>query len=541
MTFHADGFHSTGQAALWYAERCGWYVLPIWGVGQDGRCECGCPHDERCPHQPPHRPRDIGKHPVARDGCPGHPADASRDRAEVSRWYRRRPTANVAVALVRSGLVVADCDGLAAYEEARARGIPAGALWVSTGQAEHWHVYLRRPADCPAARAIHRGASGAIDVLSDGYAVLPPSHHRSGQAYAWAPDTALVRTAQLPAAPDWLVAILRDTAAHRNSARVHFADDKDCTANGAVIWAQVRPLLDARIIGAVEGGPDAYEALDGGDATRSGCDAAVCHAFVRAGLSDDAIRAVYRALPVGQRGKYAERGDPYLATTLANARAYADQHTLAFPGGVDAKNGDTMPTNGRDGSHNSHYSHNPPPEPDSANSANCAKGSGAWTRPVSLGAGHGTDFPVTVLPGWLGAWVEATAIATQTPPALPAMMALAVVAAACARRVEVCVRPGWSEPLNVFTVTTLGPGNRKSAVVREATAPLEAWEQQATEQLAISIDEAQTQRRVLEGRLRKTEHAAAHETDASAREALEAEAVHWRRSWPLPRCLCRCG
>jgi hypothetical protein len=516
---------STWQAAFWYAERCGWYVLPIWGGRPDGQCECGCPHDERCTHQPTHRPRDIGKHPVARDGCPADPADASRDRAEVSRWYRRRPTANVAVALRPSGLVVVDCDGLAAYDEAQARGIPAGAPRVSTGQPDHWHVYLRRPSECPTARAIHRGASGAIDVLSDGYAVLPPSRHRSGQAYAWTPDTTLGRTVQLPEAPNWLVAILREAAAHRSSPRVHFGDDEDTTANGAVIWAQVRPRLDARIVCAVEGGPDAYEALDGGDSTRSGCDAAVCHALVRAGLNDDAIRALYRALPVGQRGKYAERGDPYLATTLANTRAYVEQHTLALPGGADAKNGVTMPTNGRGGSHNSQNSHNSPPVPDSANSANGAKGSGAWSRPVSLVAGHGPDFPVAVIPGWLGTWVEATATATQTPLALPAMMALAVVAAACARRVEVRVRPGWTEPLNLFTVTTLGPGNRKSAVVREATAPLEAWEHEATQRLALTVGEAETHRRVLEGRLRKLQQSAAQATDPIEREALEAEAV----------------
>jgi hypothetical protein len=462
---------------------------------------------------------------VARNDCPSDPADASRERATVLRWYRRRPTSNVAVALARSGLVATDCDGLAAYEEARARGIPAGALWASTGQVDHWHVYLRRPADCPTVRAIHRGASGALDVLSDGYAVLPPSRHRSGQVYAWAPETTPGQTAQLPEAPDWLVAILQDAATHRTSAGVRFGDDGGPAADGAVIWAQVRPRIDRRIVGAVEGGPDAYEALDGGDTTRSGCDAAVCHALVRTGLSDDAIRAVYRALPVGQRGKYAERGDPYLATTLANARSYADLHTLALAGTSNARNGDSMPTDGRGGSHSSQNSHNPPLVPDSANSANCAKGSGTWSRPVRLGAGHGADFPVAVLPGWLGTWVEATATATQTPPALPAMMALAVVAAACARRVVLQVRPGWTEPLNLFTVTTLGPGNRKSAVVREATAPLEAWEQEATQELALSVDAAQTRRRVLEGRLRKTEQAAGRATDADEREALEVEAV----------------
>ncbi len=526
MPQHGDGFVSTGQAALWYAERCGWPVLPVWGVGEDRQCACGCPHDERCSHQPAHRPRDIGKHPIARDGCPGDPADASCARATILDWYRRRPAANVAVAVRRAGLVVADCDGRAAYEEAQACGVPAGALWATTGQPDHWHVYFRRPADCPTARAIHQGTSGAIDVLGDGYVLLPPSKHRAGRQYRWTPATTLRATAHLPEAPVWLLTILRDAAAKRSHRPVTLSDEPT-TANGAVLWARVRGLLDARIIRAVEGGPAAYEPREGGDPTRSGCDAAVCHALVGAGLTDAEIRAVYQALPVGQHGKYAERGDRYLATTLANQRAYTEGAVLHLD---DATTGNTAtrsaPLDDGGRSQNSHYSHNAPPPRHSANRANSANESAAWPHPVSLGAGHGAAFPVAVLPGWLGTWVEATAVATQTPTALAAMMALAVVAAACARRVVVRVRPGWSEPLNLFTVTTLGPGNRKSAVVREAIAPLEVWEREAAQRLSSVVAEAETRRRVLEGRVQKLQHEAARTTDASEREPLEAEAIN---------------
>ena len=44
------------------------------------------------------------------------------------------------------------------------------------------------------------------------------------------------------------------------------------------------------------------------------------------------------------------------------------------------------------------------------------------------------------------------------------MLVLSVIAAACAKKVIVQVRPSYVEPVNIYTVTALPPGNRKSAV-----------------------------------------------------------------------------
>jgi replicative DNA helicase len=71
-----------------------------------------------------------------------------------------------------------------------------------------------------------------------------------------------------------------------------------------------------------------------------------------------------------------------------------------------------------------------------------------WALPVPFGATGGTPaFPVEVLPGWLGDYVAAVATATQTPPDLAGMLALAVLATVAAGAVEVQPRPGWREPL----------------------------------------------------------------------------------------------
>ena len=53
---------------------------------------------------------------------------------------------------------------------------------------------------------------------------------------------------------------------------------------------------------------------------------------------------------------------------------------------------------------------------------------------------------------------------------------MAIMAVACAKRFRVEVKPGWSQPLNLYVVIALEPGNRKSAVFREAVAPLVDFE-----------------------------------------------------------------
>src|SRR5215208_8389954 len=74
-----------------------------------------------------------------------------------------------------------------------------------------------------------------------------------------------------------------------------------------------------------------------------------------------------------------------------------------------------------------------------------------WALPVPFGATGGTPaFPVEVLPGWLADYVSAVATATQTPPDLAGMLALAVLATVTAGAVEVQPQPGWREPLCLF-------------------------------------------------------------------------------------------
>lgn len=125
-----------------------------------------------------------------------------------------------------------------------------------------------------------------------------------------------------------------------------------------------------------------------------------------------------------------------------------------------------------------------------------------WNAPIPLGDQLATNqFPIEAQPEPLRAWVEAEAEATQTPPDLAAVVALATISACVAKKVEVEIRPRWSEPLNTYWVVALEPGNRKSAVFRDAVAPLHQCEKALREQLVASAKAGEIRQRILERRV----------------------------------------
>ncbi|MBK7582096.1 MAG: DUF3987 domain-containing protein [Myxococcales bacterium] len=145
-----------------------------------------------------------------------------------------------------------------------------------------------------------------------------------------------------------------------------------------------------------------------------------------------------------------------------------------------------------------------------------------WEQPVPLGSGSPPPFPVSALPPTLRAWVQAEATATQTPPDLAAAMALASLAAAASKRFEVEVLPGWREPLNLYCAVSLPPGNRKSAVVRDATAPLLGFEHEEAERLRASVDAARHKLDIRrEAHKRAMKRAAGSDDPAEMQEAIE--------------------
>ncbi|MHC4146826.1 MAG: YfjI family protein, partial [Planctomycetota bacterium] len=155
----------------------------------------------------------------------------------------------------------------------------------------------------------------------------------------------------------------------------------------------------------------------------------------------------------------------------------------------------------------------------------------AWEVPAPLGHFDLPTFPLEAFPRQLCvlcAFCEAVAESFQVPADLPAMLVLSVGGASLAKRVVVHVRGDHWEPVNLFTVVALPPGNRKSGVFRPVTEPLVFLEQQEIERLAPIIEQNRNQRTILEESLKHAQRQAAKltkEEDRKAQKKLATEIV----------------
>jgi replicative DNA helicase len=160
-----------------------------------------------------------------------------------------------------------------------------------------------------------------------------------------------------------------------------------------------------------------------------------------------------------------------------------------------------------------------------ADTTTTANGGRGWELPVPFGAiGEVSAFPVEVLPGWLGEYVAGVATATQTPPDLAGMLALAVLATVAAGAVEVEPRSGWREPLCLFVAVGMDAGTRKSSVFSAMTRPVADFEREQAAAALPGITETAVLRRIAD-QAAATAEAAAGKAPAGKLEEARAEAI----------------
>ena len=149
--------------------------------------------------------------------------------------------------------------------------------------------------------------------------------------------------------------------------------------------------------------------------------------------------------------------------------------------------------------------------------------SSEWLPPIAIYGRSSdlTEFPVEALPAWLHKYVEAEAHATQTPLSLAGMLVLSVVAAVVAGKAELEIRTGWKEPLNIYTVTVLPSGSRKTTVFRHATAPIYQFEKELQSRLAPEVARSQSEFKLLQQTCRHLRAKAAKEDEAAEKEELK--------------------
>jgi hypothetical protein len=184
-----------GAAALAYAD-LGFRVLPLHhpvsASASHGRgmiCSCG---DPTC--------GTAGKHPLTHHGL----SDATRDPAQLARWWRRWPQANIG--LVTGELAdVLDVDGpagrAALLRFATDHDLRLDGPLVRTGTG--WHYYL-----APSGSGNRAGLPDQVDWRGHGgYVVAPSSRHANGRQYRWLRPP----TERLPPVPAPLRRLLETT------------------------------------------------------------------------------------------------------------------------------------------------------------------------------------------------------------------------------------------------------------------------------------------------------------------------------------------
>lgn len=135
------------------------------------------------------------------------------------------------------------------------------------------------------------------------------------------------------------------------------------------------------------------------------------------------------------------------------------------------------------------------------------------------------DFPFYALPKPIGAFVHALAESTQTAPGLAGGAALAALSAAAGGFYQVQVRPGYSEPVHLFIAVIAGSGERKSSVMKAATAPVREVERDLYQELAPGLLEQATQRDIAERYAEKAKRDAGNASDPVKRDELMSAAI----------------
>ena len=151
-----------------------------------------------------------------------------------------------------------------------------------------------------------------------------------------------------------------------------------------------------------------------------------------------------------------------------------------------------------------------------------AAGNDGWEPFTPLDSTEGlAAFPAEALPAWGQLMVEAVAEETQTQADLPGVVFLGVLATAAGGRAKVEVKPGWTEPLNLYAVPALDPGSRKSAVFREMTRPVLDAEQALREIARADIAQSSVDREIAQEAARRAVLAAAKSgTDGDKADAI---------------------
>ncbi len=151
-----------------------------------------------------------------------------------------------------------------------------------------------------------------------------------------------------------------------------------------------------------------------------------------------------------------------------------------------------------------------------------------WPDLVSLEDHDLTRLPAGLFPPWLDCMIEGVSQSTDTPRELAATLGLAVLATACQRTFDVNPEGEYTEPLYLWCIAGMEPGNRKTAVLNAMTAPLISYEREQEKSTAEKRRRVEVERNIREAHIKHQREKAAKEDIEDKNLEIEIQTkLHW--------------
>lgn len=149
-----------------------------------------------------------------------------------------------------------------------------------------------------------------------------------------------------------------------------------------------------------------------------------------------------------------------------------------------------------------------------------------WPTPRAVPFGSPREpFPLQALSPLHAEFVQSIAAATNVPVDVPAMLSLAAISAAAAKKAVVSIGFDGTIPLALWILVALRSGEGKSPAIEEVSRPLELAEQRLVQNSKADVAAREIRRRVLTRRLHHLEGLAGRTADEAQREMRLHEAV----------------
>ena len=432
-------------------------------------------------------PCGVDKKPLTSNGF----KDASTEPGQIRAWWAKWSGASIGCPTgPELGAFVLDVDlpeGPATLAELEHRhgSLPTTVEQQTGGGGRQ--LFFKWP-DGREVKNSARKIGPGLDVRgAGGYVILPPSGHPSGGIYVWGNSGA-----GLTNAPEWLldlVAPMPKTDAPKPFAIVPTSETGTSPYGRKALETECAKLASmppnsGRNVALNSSAFSLAQLVAGGELDRAEAVAALMAAAAQCGLSDAEARQTMGS------GFKAGENEPRQAPESSQARSVQVMEACT-PIPFDSLT--------------------PPPIP-----------------PESV-------------PGILREFCPALAEAVQVPFELALCNALGALAVASQRTLVLKVRDGYFEPLNIYALCPLPPGERKSATVEACKRPLVEWQAAKRQELQESIRDAESERKSLEKAIEAKRCKIAQASTEEARRELIEEVKRMERGLPevpaVPRLL----